>query len=89
MKYEVAEKTWICGDVYWLVPPPPSPPVFWNHRVSGIFLTWSLNLKGLYQSILEKGVRGSVRHYACPLMFSKSWIMGWLKPSLETDATLC
>jgi hypothetical protein len=39
--------------VYYLVPPPPSPLVFWNHEVSGIFLTWSLILKGLYQSILE------------------------------------
>jgi hypothetical protein len=36
-----------------LVLPPPSPLSIWNHRVSGIFLTWSLNLKDLYQSILE------------------------------------
>src|SRR5207302_10774671 len=37
-----------------LVPPPPSPLVSWNHRVSGNFRTWSLILKDLYQSIPDK-----------------------------------
>jgi len=40
-------------DVYYLVPIPPSPPVFWNHEVSGNFPVWSLNRKDLYQSIAE------------------------------------
>ena len=39
--------------VYYLVPPRPSPLVFWNHQVRREFLTQSLILKGLCQSILE------------------------------------
>jgi hypothetical protein len=35
------------GDVYYLVPLPPSPLVPWNHRVGGNFLLRSLNPKDL------------------------------------------
>ncbi len=40
-------------NVYYLVPIPPSPLVYWNHEVGGNFLARSLNHKDLYQSILE------------------------------------
>jgi len=40
-------------NVYYLVPVPPSPLVYWNHWVSGIFWLRSLKNKDLYQSILE------------------------------------
>ena len=36
-------------DVYWLVPVPPSPPVYRNHKVRSKFRTWSLKNKDLYQ----------------------------------------
>jgi len=51
------EMWWNAGafgaDVYYLIPLPPLPPVFWNHEVSRNFSIRSLNLKDLCQSIPE------------------------------------